>query len=228
MTKLKNQIYYLQQSIILLKTNAQINFGGSNADEVNSNGNTGNDASPTTILHSRRTTNSLMSTELAENPVFLPGGDINSVINHLNQRISECTPEAHFRDFSRDIEVKINACSDEIENTKTKWKMDTSNVNNYIKKNVTKLSKRLNGVTKRLEVAENNAKKYNLIISGIPQTRKLERTSHLERLIKDFFQDVLSLPKVQFDEVQRINHNVDSKPNAADENGNNQGIIGIL
>ena len=78
----------------------------------------------------------------------------------------------------------------------------------------------------RLEATENNAKKYNLIINGIPKTRKLERTTHLERMVKDFFQTVLRLPRIQFDEVQRIQSEVQKEYNGT--NKNEKEIIPVL
>ena len=98
----------------------------------------------------------------------------------------------------------MRECSDEIDNAKMKWRTDKSLANTYIKRNITRLSRKLSGVSARLEATENDAKKYNLIINGIPKTRKLERASHLERVVKDFFQTVLKMPRIQFDEVQRL------------------------
>ena len=55
------------------------------------------------------------------------------------------------------------------------------------------------------------------------KNRKLERTVHLENSVKDFFQNVLGLSEVQFDEAKRINHDVDDNEEDATGEGDNGG-----
>ena len=211
-TKLKNQIYYLQQSIIILRTNGKIDI----SDGINGNeGTTGHNVRPETMAVNLP---AYTTTALLDNPGLLPEGEMSSAIQRLQKHVSECTSSEKFIDFSREMEQKTDECSREIENMKTEWKTDKKHANNYLKRNVTKLNKRLVGVSKRLEAAETNAKKYNIIVSGLTKTRKLERTTHLERLIKDFFKNVLGLPNVQFDEVRRLKDHTPTKEVAIDEN----------
>jgi len=169
-----------------------------------------------------------MTTELFENPSIISEGTLDTMVTQLSQQINECTPRAQFTDFSTEMEQKMAEYSDEIRIMKSRWRGDNKLVDNYIKRNVTKLNKRLNGVSRRLEIAENDAKRYNLIINGIPKTRKLERTIHLERLVKDFFQTVLNLPKVQFDEVQRIQQDTSTSTNDGNQNDNKKEMSPIL
>ena len=226
MTKLKNQIYYLQRSILILKNNRDINFvnGDRRNENINDDNNSGDDASPTTILDSRSTTKTFMTTELFENPLANP--QLDSMMTQLTQQIKGCLREEQFLEFSEEIHEKINDCSGNMEEMKSSWTTDSTRISNYIKRNVTKLNKRLVGVSKRLEAAENEAKKYNLIISGIPKTRKLERTIHLERVMKDFFQNELGLSNVEFDEVQRIPSNTPAKEST--EDGSRKDINPVL
>ena len=206
MTKLKNQIYYLQQSILILKNNGPNNFGGNDAniDEFAGNGNNEGNVSPTTVVSNPRTINTF-TTKFADNAVrILHDESIVNKVEQLSQQINECTPRARFIDLSREMEEKIRECSSEIDSAKIRWRTDKSLSDTYIRRNITRLSRKLIAVSARLEATENDAKKYNLIINGIPKRRKLERTTHLERLVKDFFQTVLGLPRIQFDEVQRI------------------------
>ena len=210
-TKLKNQIYYLQQSIIILRTNGKIDI----SDGINGNeGTTEHNVRPGTMAGNLP---AYTTTALLDIPGLLPEGEMSSAIQRLQKHVSECTSSEKFLDFSREMEQKTDACSREIENMKTEWKTDKKHANNYLKRNVTKLNKRLVGVSKRLEAAETNAKKYNIIVSGLTKTRKLERTTHLERLIKDFFKNALGLPNVQFDEVRRLKDHTTTKV-AIDEN----------
>ena len=220
MTKLKNQIYYLQQSILILKNNGPNNFGGSdgNVDEFAGNGKNEGDVSPTTVLSNPRTINSF-TTKFVDNSVRNHQDEsILNKVEQLSQQINECTPRARFIDLSREMEEKMRECSSEIDSAKLRWRSDKSLADTYIKRNITRLSRKLNGVSARLEATENNAKKYNLIINGIPKTRKLERTTHLERMVKDFFQTVLRLPRIQFDEVQRIQTEVQKEYNGTNKN----------
>jgi len=63
---------------------------------------------------------------------------------------------------------------------------------------------RVNRNVKRIEMLEIQSKKYNLILSGLPSERKLERPQHLEKLVSDFFTDVLAVDNVSFDEAERF------------------------
>ena len=214
-TKLKNQIYYLQQSIIILRSNGKIAISDDTSEGMNSNeGTTGGNVTPAAIPGNLA---AYTTAALSNTPGLLPDGEMSSAIQRLQQHVSECTSSEKFLDFSREMEQKTDKCSREIENIKREWKTDQKHANNYLKRNVTKLNKRLVGVSKRLEAAETNAKKYNIIVSGLTKTRKLERTTHLERLIKDFFKNVLGLPNVQFDEVRRLKDHTPTKV-AIDEN----------
>ena len=208
-TKLKNQIYYLQQSIIILRTNGNVAISDDASEGINSNeGTTRDDVTPAAIPGNLA---AYTTTALLNKPVLLPDGEMSTAIQRLEQHVSECTSSEKFLDFSREMKQKTDECSKKIENMKTEWKTDQKYANSYLKRNVTKLNKKLVGVSKRLEAAETNAKKYNIIVSGLTKTRKLERTTHLERLIKDFFRNVLGLPNVQFDEVRRLKDHTSTK-----------------
>ena len=212
-TKLKNQMYYLQQSILLLRANGQGGVMDEVADEQ-INTNVQSDTPATTMIQST----SIFPVGLTAVDPSLEG-DVNNVISQLNQRVDSCATKLEMYEISQRMEVSTNNCFEEIENTKNKWNSDKNIVEGYIKKNVTKIKKRLTRVAKRLDVAESNTKKYNLIISGIPKTRKLERVMHLEKAIKRFFQNILGLSSdVQFDEVQRVDRN-DGNENSNVANG---------
>ena len=63
----------------------------------------------------------------------------------------------------------------------------------------------MNLVKERMDAAESEAKKYNLIIKGLKKARRLERPAHLEAVIDDFLRDELNMTDnaVQFDEAIR-------------------------
>ena len=225
MTKLKNQIYYLQQSILIMKSNGQNNFGvkNENIDGLTATSISDESVSPTSVL-SEPTTLNTYTTKFVGNSVSSPKDEfLHNQVEKLSLQVSECTPRSRFIDFEREVEEKMRECSDAVDNAKERWKADKSVANTHIKRNITRLNRRLNGVSARLDAAENDAKKYNLIINGIPKTRKLERTTHLERLVKDFFQTVLKMPRLQFDEVERLKPEL-SKISNETSHGNKENI----
>ena len=174
MTKLKNQIYYLQQSILILRSNNQNNLDGSNTniDGLVANGRNDDNVTPNSVLTSPSTLDTY-TTKFVVNAVSSPQDELLlNKVEQLSQQVNECTPRSRFIDFSREIEDKMRECSDAIDNAKSKWRTDKSLANTYIKRNITRLSRKLSGVSARLEATENEAKKYNLIINGIPKTRK--------------------------------------------------------
>ncbi len=63
---------------------------------------------------------------------------------------------------------------------------------------------RVNRNVKRIELLEVHSKKYNLILSGLPLERKLERPQHLEKIVTDFLSDVLAIDNISFDEAERF------------------------
>lgn len=63
---------------------------------------------------------------------------------------------------------------------------------------------RVNRNVKRVEMLEVHSKKYNLILSGLPVERKLERHQHLEKIVSDFFTDTLAIDNISFDEAERF------------------------
>ena len=206
MTKLKNQIYYLQQSILIMKSNGQNNFGvnNENIEGLAATSISDESISSTSVL-SEPTTFNTYTTKFVGNSVSSRKDELLlNQVEKISQQINECAPKSQFNDFAREMKNKMRECSDAIDDAKDRWKADKSLANTHIKRNITRLSRRLNGVSARLEAVENDAKKYNLIINGIPKTRKLERTTHLERLVKEFFQKVLKMPRLQFDEVERL------------------------
>ena len=88
-TKLKNQMYYLQQSIILLKNNGQLSFATGKSDEGgNTNGAemSGRQSSPTAISR-RHGAQSSSNPNDAENFSVSTAGDISSLIDILNERM---------------------------------------------------------------------------------------------------------------------------------------------
>ncbi|XP_040570534.1 uncharacterized protein [Lepeophtheirus salmonis] len=68
------------------------------------------------------------------------------------------------------------------------------------------ISDTMKKVMKRLDVMESNSKKYNLIIAGIPPSRRLERANHLEKSVREFFKEKLDLTDVQISDIERIRH----------------------
>ena len=57
---------------------------------------------------------------------------------------------------------------------------------------------------RRVENLEVSSRKYNLIITGLGSERRLERHAHLEKVVADFFQNILNLTEIPFDEAERI------------------------
>ncbi len=71
-------------------------------------------------------------------------------------------------------------------------------------------------LSQRLDEMEAEARKYNLVIRGLKQKQKLERPTHLETLVKGFFAERLGLADVAFDEARR---------NKADSSGTQLAIL---
>ena len=57
----------------------------------------------------------------------------------------------------------------------------------------------------RINDIEASARKYNLLVKGLPAEERLERPYHLEALLTRFFHEVLGLDNTEFDEAERIN-----------------------
>ena len=58
----------------------------------------------------------------------------------------------------------------------------------------------LDEVSVRLDRLESDAKKYNLVVRGLPQKKVLERSADLETEVENFIEGILNLTNVDFDE----------------------------
>lgn len=51
---------------------------------------------------------------------------------------------------------------------------------------------------------ESEAKKYNILVYNLPPVVRLERPSHLDRLVDEFFTNNLEMPSTHFNEAERV------------------------
>ncbi len=65
------------------------------------------------------------------------------------------------------------------------------------------VASKLNAVAKKLDHMEAAAKKYNLILVGLPPERRLERPKHVEQLVLKFLKETLKIGDIAFDEAER-------------------------
>ena len=129
---------------------------------------------------------------------ILASSNNNEIINQLEAKISQCASQNDLMLLTTTFNSKTEEFSQMFTNVNEELKtldkltaeMDPDDFTKSVQKNTIRIDK--------METAE---RKNNLIIRGLKQDKRLERTHHLEAVLKSFFNDILNLEDIHFEEV---------------------------
>ena len=192
MQKLKSQIYYLQQSVLHLRSSA-LAEGGSTG---NGNGNGEPTVAPS---------NNNQVAEIAGNAEYEArmSAELRSLRNEMSNNMEKCLPRTDFDRFLEDVVAKEESIRVDLEEQKEDIAM-AEKVARSAKNEVTESGDKIRQLEKQIDKMESDAKKYNLLVDGLRPIQKLERPKHVELLVQGFLRDTLQLEDIEFDEASRL------------------------
>jgi hypothetical protein len=179
MQAIKSQIYYLQQSVLQLR-------GAFKSEDFGSATST-TEGSVVPIPPGRSSSNLSTSTSLSS--------------SSIEAKLESCAAQSDLQSLQSVLESKTLEFTEALE--LLNGQLETvSELTTVLEEDVTSVKNKTDIQDNKISQIEAHAKKYNLIIRGMKQDKRLERPSHLEELVKQFFEHTLELPGVQFDEVK--------------------------
>jgi len=189
---MKNQMFFLQQSVIQLRTQEHL------ALEVE-----GHDIGPAYASDG--------SADLArvKTDLDILRNKIMAIQNTFNEK--DWLEKTEFLSRSDDVENRLDVLDERIDDALEGVDKceETSLTNKYAMIGVNDQLKR---IKERQEEIETEKVKYYLIFTGLRKKRKLERPLHVLNLAVQFIQDTLSLKDVNIEEASRIQDQSNKRP----------------
>ena len=182
--KLKNQIFYLQQSFLQMRSESILL-----EDREESNDTDGDETRKETSLQTGT------------------GADDDRVLQQLRSDIESvkggCASKGALESLLEELREKEDAIVASM--AATGKRLDATEVAaEETRRKTEESTARAEEVAARLDQLEGEAKKYNLIVGGLVPERRLERPSHLELLVAEFLVETLGVEEAHFDEAERV------------------------
>ena len=125
---------------------------------------------------------------------------INRKLNKLEDKIKKCSSQNDLARVASEVETKSDEFTSAMQNLDGQIQR-LQEAAGSLESNLSASQRKSKINDNRISDLVASMKKYNLIIRGIAQEKRLERPAHLEAVVKKIFQQKLGLNVVHFDEV---------------------------
>lgn len=139
-----------------------------------------------------------VETSIAPLPPSLVANSVTDErLTEIQSKLEQCAEQNDLVKIRALIEARTNEFNEALTGLNTELNSAKENVVEVLSKNEAEIKANAEKIG-QIETAE---KKYNLIVQGLPQERKLERPTHLELVLKKFFKQTLRLNGINFEEA---------------------------